>query len=56
MNARLWPPPSDVRTSVCAQCSGNIFYQDSPFGGWWIHHEHPEDGHEALPDAVEVSS
>jgi len=50
MNARLWPPPPDVRTSVCDTCSGNIFWQDCPTGGWWIHQQHPEDGHDALPN------
>ena len=49
-SAPLWPPPPDVRTSVCAQCSTNIFWQDCPTGGWWIHHRHPADGHDALPD------
>jgi len=43
-----WPPPADVRTSVCEVCSTNIFYQpDEDHGGWWIHQHHPEDGHDA---------
>lgn len=45
-----WPPPPDVRTSVCTVCSTDIFWQDAPTGGWWIHREHPDDGHDALPD------
>ena len=45
-----WPPPPDVRTSVCGECAGHIYWQDCPTGGWWIHHQHPEDGHDALPD------
>lgn len=44
-----WPPPPDIHTSVCEVCSTNIFWQECPTGGWWIHHRHPEDGHDAAP-------
>jgi hypothetical protein len=48
MMARLpWPPPPDVKTSVCTVCSTDIFWQDAPTGGWWIHREHPDDDHDA---------
>ena len=50
MSTLPWPPPPSVRRTVCDTCSGNIFWQDCPTGGWWIHHQHPEDGHDALPN------
>lgn len=33
----------------CKQCNGQIFWQDCPTGGWWIHLVHPDDGHDAHP-------
>ena len=54
-----WPPPANIRTSVCEVCQTNIFWQDCPTGGWWIHHQHPKDSHDARPTsapALEVQS
>jgi len=32
----------------CAVCHSPVFFQDCPTGGWWIHHTHPDDGHDAV--------
>jgi len=41
-----------VRPARCGQCADLIEWQDCPTGGWWIHHEHPDDGHDAYPEEV----
>lgn len=35
--------------ATCGTCGGGIWYQDCPAGGWWIHDQHPVDGHDAEP-------
>lgn len=39
------------KTSTCVYCSGEIWYQECPTGGWWIHNKHPSDHHDAEPAA-----
>lgn len=39
----------------CSVCSGFIFYQDCPTGGWWIHAIHPEDGHDASASTAVIA-
>jgi hypothetical protein len=41
--------PHNGDMSSCAACAGSIYYLYSPYGGWWIHNLHPEDGHDAQP-------
>jgi hypothetical protein len=36
----------------CAVCETPIEWVDCPTGGWWAHHTHPEDGHDAQPPGV----
>lgn len=36
----------------CAVCEASIEWVDCPTGGWWAHHVHPADGHDALPPGV----
>jgi hypothetical protein len=36
----------------CAVCDTSIEWVACPTGGWWAHHNHPEDGHDALPPGV----
>jgi hypothetical protein len=33
----------------CAVCETPIEWVACPTGGWWAHHTHPDDGHDALP-------
>lgn len=39
--------PYDGMHGTCTKCGGQIFYQDCPTGGWWIHEVHPADNHDA---------
>ncbi|MFF7727665.1 hypothetical protein [Streptomyces sp. NPDC008001] len=33
----------------CLICRTLICWIDCPYGGWWRHDQHPDDGHDALP-------
>lgn len=34
----------------CRVCDGALWWRSCPTGGWWVHGEHPADGHDALPE------
>lgn len=38
----------------CAVCETPIEWVACPTGGWWAHHTHPEDGHDAQPPGTDV--
>lgn len=57
--AELWEAgllgrPEPV-SSVCDVCHSAIWLQNSPAGNWWVHMNHPDDGHDATPWPVVVS-
>lgn len=37
-------------TEPCTVCREPIFWQPCPTGGWWVHVQHPENGHDASFD------
>jgi hypothetical protein len=43
--------PSVDQTTECVRCGGRIGWIDCPTGGWWVHAQHPADGHDADPGA-----
>ncbi|MFJ7269374.1 hypothetical protein ACIQV3_22480 [Streptomyces sp. NPDC099050] len=44
--------PADPRPDItCHHCQGRAEWIDCPTGGWWAHHTHPADGHDATPAA-----
>lgn len=36
-------------TNQCKTCATPIGWIDCPTGGWWAHHAHPADDHDAVP-------
>lgn len=38
---------SALNTGTCVHCQGLVWWIECPTGGWWKHHTHPEDGHDA---------
>lgn len=68
MNARGWAlltegEAAELRTELrqqllaeaappCAVCETPIEWVACPTGGWWAHHPHPGDGHDAQPPGV----
>jgi hypothetical protein len=42
-------PDEGTVFSKCGECNRKIWWQDCPTGGWWIHDNHPEDHHDAVP-------
>ena len=40
--------------STCSICNDEIWYQECPTGGWWIHTNHPDDDHDAEPVAIPI--
>ena len=39
--------PVDAIKRTCGICYTDIFWQECPTGGWWIHRNHPCDNHDA---------
>jgi hypothetical protein len=62
-NVRSWPAQdaqepdewasAPVVKATCSFCHTDVFWQDCPSGGWWIHRYHPADDHEAVSLGLE---
>lgn len=39
--------PDQNRWYTCNRCAGPMRWNDAPTGGWFSHHVHPEDNHDA---------
>ena len=38
-----------VYAATCNDCHTLCWWQSCPTGGWWIHDQHPDNGHDANP-------
>lgn len=40
-------PQPYIPIEICVVCTGEMYWQDCPTGGWYIHKVHPDDNHDA---------